>query len=425
MSLVVSKPNLSNKQLCLFKSKLTFVYNYERWDTKRRRTIKASKTLRAFVDEGSFVRLPLSFASEHKLVQSNIYPECKIKFKSSLRMNQISVANEALKILESNVGLTLNLHTSFGKTVLSTYLMCNLSMLTLVTYTSKTGKKQWKSTIENMTNATIWIIGEKIPDKCNVILSTVGKIKHIPEDISKYIGLVIIDESDTFCTEKRIGELLKISPKKVIACTATVERNDNMEKAMYSICSKKKISRINPIKPKLYIYRTGIKFDTSNWKEALDFISENEKRNGKIVKLIKSNPKHKFLILTWRVNHKDEIVKMLKNKNINHDWMSGNRKTYKDSNVLVGTVSKIGRGFDEKSFCDSFNGVAIDVLVMVGSTKSPSLAIQIAGRVMRSCRPKIVYFLDNTRTSEKHLNAFIDSVDVKKLIEMDSKMIIK
>jgi hypothetical protein len=42
----------------------------------------------------------------------------------------------------------------------------------------------------------------------------------------------------------------------------------------------------------------------------------------------------------------------------------GQKKGYNDSHVLVGTVSKMGVGFDEANVCENFQGVKSDTLVL-------------------------------------------------------------
>ena len=388
--------------------------------------LKKKKKIKAFDVNGNQANVPLSFANESLGKYNHDHDIFLMKFTKTLRKYQVPVARKALRILENNSGVTLNLHTSFGKTVLATYIACKLRMMTIVVFTSVPLEKQWKKTITEMTNSSVLIIGSKCVSSKppRFILSTVGKLKHIPSNLVDKIGTLIIDESHTFCTENRIKDVMRLHPSKIIACSATVERSDTMERAMNAIVGNKIIIRENPIKPTLYVYKTGIEFEKGPWESSLRKINNNRSRNSALVDLVSSNPSNKFLIMTWREKHGKLISSMLSEREIDNDWMIGSKKTYKDSRALVGTISKIGTGFDEKSFCDDFGGVSSDVLVMMSGTKSRSLSIQIAGRIMRSNDPTIVYFLDNSHITRNHFKSFMKSIGVKKYKILKQNMVL-
>jgi superfamily II DNA or RNA helicase len=135
----------------------------------------------------------------------------------------------------------------------------------------------------------------------------------------------------------------------------------------------------------------------------------SEERNDQVLGLIKAHPDYKILILTWRSErHVLPLFKYLKSHGIDCDYMSGTKKTYRDSRVLVGTIQKIGTGFDEKAACENFNGMRINMLIKLGSTASSELLEQVAGRAFRAEFPVIVDFVDDHPLSEKHFTKVAD-----------------
>jgi len=87
------------------------------------------------------------------------------------------------------------------------------------------------------------------------------------------------------------------------------------------------------------------------------------------------------------------------------DILSGTKSKYFDSRILIGTISKISTGFDSANVAINFNGIAIDTLILAGSTKSHNLHIQSIGRVFRSDYPTIFELVDDNRISKSHWRA--------------------
>ena len=93
---------------------------------------------------------------------------------------------------------------------------------------------------------------------------------------------------------------------------------------------------------------------------------------------------------------------MLSSLNVKTDFMMGTKKTYSDSQVLIGTVSKVGTGFDEKSMCPDFGGKRSDLLIYCSSTKKAGLMEQNVGRVMRAECPSVIHLVDDNPSIKRH-----------------------
>jgi len=360
------------------------------------------------------IQLPYSFARALlKIPIPNYHPPASYEFTKKLYPSQVQVADDAITHLKQYGTTTLNLYTGFGKTVLGAYLGAWSKKITLVLYTNTILQPQWLSTFKNFTNARIWVIGEdKEPPKLgpHVILCMSTRVRKIHPNYLKHIGTVVYDEADTFCTPGRLDCLLGITPKYAIAATATLERDDGMENMITAVCGTHTIKKISKKPFIVYKWMTGVIIHqvknvrgVTDWNKVTLDQSRSRERNLQILSLIRSNMERKILVLTRRKDdHAIPLAKWFSQMGLNVDYMAGTKKNYSDSHVLVGTFSKIGRGFDEKAACDNYSGIRIDLLILVGSVKSVKLLEQLAGRAFRSEFPQIIHFVDECSISKSH-----------------------
>jgi superfamily II DNA or RNA helicase len=138
------------------------------------------------------------------------------------------------------------------------------------------------------------------------------------------------------------------------------------------------------------------------WSKYVSSLVQDEYRNDLIVSWIEKNQHRKILVLTDRKEMIENISKRLENKGMEHDFLFGSKKKYKDTKILLGTWAKIGVGFDEKNACENFSGMRIDLVFLLFSTKQAWLVEQSVGRGFRSNMPAVVDFIDNHPTSKNH-----------------------
>lgn len=362
---------------------------------------------------GNDVIIPYTFYRGISSGQPNgekSFPHVPYQFKGTLYDSQNPVADDAMEQLITHGTTTLNLYTAFGKTVVGAYLSSKLKMLTLVLYTSTILEPQWKSTFEEFTDARVWVVGEEPPSEgAHVILCMDTRFHKMSAEYIDKIGTVIYDEVHEFCTPTRVRCFLGIQPRYIISASATIKREDGMHDILQSVCGTHSVMKISKKPFNVFKYITGIDIPiqknargTTDWARYCNDLCSNEDRNIMILDIVRKNPDHKILILTWRKTHVDFIHDCLVQMDISADKMAGNKKTYNDSRVLVGTISKIGTGFDERAACDDFNGIRINMLILVGSMRSVSLLEQVAGRCFRADFPQIICFVDASSISENH-----------------------
>ena len=362
------------------------------------------------VDE-NFVHLPYLFASSFFQVIPNVdfdFPRTEMEFTGELRQNQISTEKEAWGMLCNYGTSTLGLYPGFGKTILGAKLCSRTKLITAVLVHREILTSQWKKTFEEFTTAKVWIVGSEKPEGYSVIICMDARWKSVSEKERDSVGFLIIDEAHSFCTRSRVDCLLAFHPKYILAETATLERDDGMESMIYAICGKHGVFRqtnkpfcvtkvVTEIKPERKTDRMG----NLEYGRMVKSVLENDDRNNGILKIVENHPENSILILTWLVDHTKLLHKELKSKNESCDYLCGAKKSYKDCRVLVGTMSKIGTGFDQATACADYAGGEFDILILACSMRKISMITQNVGRI-RSQTPIIFCFVDDDPIFENH-----------------------
>lgn len=413
MSISVPLETLDNKIKLQIRDNLTLTYP----EVKRHPGMKGgfgnTKEPLVFyhIDDGK-LKLPMTYGSKLLDIfpaELQKYQIIDIKFTATLRDYQVEVFNQAWEHLQEHGSTTLELHPGWGKTIVGANLHCKTNLLGCVIITQDCLIPQWKKTYQDTTNAKIWVVGEKMPAQFDIIICMAGRTSKVPDEIRAKVGYLLIDEAHTFCTPERIKALLYFSPNYIVAETATLTRQDEMHKMIHLICGthsivrkfKKDFNVVKVLTPFVGVRKKTVTGNV-NWDELRKSLLFNEKRNNLIVDLVLANPDYKILILTAMKDHVKLLHESLVKKGETCDFMTGNKKSYNDSRVLVGTLSKISTGFDEANNCANFGGIRINLVILCISIKSVALFEQSIGRGFRSDMPNIIQLVDNDNIIKSH-----------------------
>lgn len=355
--------------------------------------LKEGKTIRYYRKTGDKIYLPFLLGRKLSNEPNDIIsPNVNIQFTGDLRYEQLVVANEAINQLNSARACLLRLYPGFGKTVIALYLACNLKLRTLVLVNRNIILTQWENSIKKFTNST------------NEIIVRMGN--NISQIDDRYT--LIIDEVHAFCSPVLSSNILKLTPKYLILLSATPERDDGLDIFIDAMVGDNRVIREYMKKHTVYLVNTNrtynIKYTPDNridWHDLQAQLISDQQRNQLIVDITLSAT-DKTCILTWRKDHAKILYDLISNKISDVDYLMGNKNKYKDSRVLIGTISKIGTGFDESSSCCDYNGIRIKRLILVGTTKSNKVIEQTLGRVFRADTPTIMVLVDNVPIIKYH-----------------------
>jgi superfamily II DNA or RNA helicase len=362
-----------------------------------------------FSTVGDDVLLPYTFGN--RIFKKNInfeknYPITEFNTTKNLYSHQIPIAEEALSHLENKGTTVLGLPPGSGKTVYGAVIAAAAGLYTCVLIKNIILADQWLKTFQDFTDATVWIVPDAAGLKKNpvpegkmpqVTICMLGRYAFLPKEYRESIGVLIIDEAHSWCIPTGVDCLLAWEPKYVVAETATLVRQDQMHQMMQVICGLHGIFKKTQKSFTVYKVATGYKPEVGktaggrlDYNGLLKDISNSEYCNQIIVKLIKDNSDRKVLVLTRLREHVDILMEMIQTEGIKVDYLAGNKKNYTDSDVLIGTISKIGTGFDEKNACKDFGGKRINMVILASSIKDEALLEQSVGRGFRSEDPIIV-----------------------------------
>jgi superfamily II DNA or RNA helicase len=195
----------------------------------------------------------------------------------------------------------------------------------------------------------------------------------------------------------------------VIAETATLERVDGMHTMIHALCGTHGIFRISQKPFHVIKIETGItppdernSHGGIDWDKMMKYFNQHPIRNQLILSIIQQNKSHKILLLTGYKEQAKILLEALRQQGESVDYMIGTKKTYSDSRILIGTISKIGTGFDEESACANFNGIRLDLLILCTSIKNAARLEQSVGRVFRAEFPTFIDLVDNHAICKNH-----------------------
>lgn len=353
-----------------------------------------------------------------------------VSFTGKLRDEQLTAASD---LLNYDNGV-LNAATAFGKTVVSSYLISQRKVNTLIimqsvslieqwvdelhrfleinedlpVYKTKTGKeKQRKDLIGVLHGSKNTLTGIIDVVSVNSIYDKEGNSR-----LSQPYGMVIVDECHHGASHIFENVLRQINSKYVYGVSANDKRIDRLEKKVYmqlgpighQYTSRERIKK-QTIDHYVYPRFTRIMAlgDSKNdLNSAYAFISKNENRNNMIISDIKKciEENRTPIVLTRYKEHAKSLYESLKKDVLAHTYLiygdhslkenEETRKTilslsHDEPFILVATSQSVGEGF---------NVPRLDTLFLTSPVSGEPLVDQFLGRINRDYKYKksaIVY----------------------------------
>lgn len=353
-----------------------------------------------------------------------------VSFTGKLRDEQLTAASD---LLNYDNGV-LNAATAFGKTVVSSYLISQRKVNTLIimqsvslidqwvdelyrfleinedlpVYKTKTGKeKQRKDLIGVLHGNKNTLTGIIDVVSVNSIYDNEGNCR-----LNHEYGMVIVDECHHGASHVFENVLRQINSKYIYGVSANDKRIDRLEKKVYmqlgpirhQYTSKERIEK-QSIDHHVYPRFTRIMAlgDSKNdLNSAYAFISKNENRNNMIISDIKKciEENRTPIVLTRYKDHAKLLYESLKKNVLDHTYLIYGDHTLKENEevrktilalshdepfILVATSQSVGEGF---------NVPRLDTLFLTSPVSGEPLVDQFLGRINRDYKYKksaIVY----------------------------------
>lgn len=376
-----------------------------------------SLSVKMYISENRKVYLPYRFSCAYfkqifnqEKAFPTIFDDKKGKFSGKLLPRQEAPFKEAIHYLQKFKTVTIALYPGFGKTFLGTMISWYINLKTCVLVHRDNVGKQWVKTFQRYFDLpdsdVCWVDNKKINSEAKIFICMDGRVDKIPKEVRDQIGCLIIDEAHCFCSPSKVKPMLSFSPKYIIAETATPVKDNGMHKVIQSICGTHYIRKISNKPYHFYLIQTNLEFHTQGegnvFGDLVNQQCQDPVRNQLIVDILEANQDYKAIVATARTEHCRLLKELLGEKGLETSELYGNKKNYKTRNILIGTGSKMGVGFDEANFCDDFDGRASDLLIMSYSFASWAPFEQVRGRGMRAEHPNVVMFNDQHNITKKH-----------------------
>ncbi len=361
-----------------------------------------------------------------------IFPE----FTGKLRDYQEEMLPEMFQYLNDTLSFVLGIPPGYGKTIMSAYFIWYLQLLGCVICKQSKVYSGWITTFNKvLPDAKVWCVGDNdgqfrtydingnvTYSGFHIILCMNERVDKIPLGIKLRVGTFIIDEVHTISTFSQVDTFLDFYPKYIIFASATFEASTLWR--MAALCSGEHgVYRISKIPHYVFAVKTSIygKPTITNGNVVPSSIQksllQDKLRMNIILSLIFNHCRHRKIIVLQKLTEGiDQLQAKVRELGISADTLYGTKKSYNQSQVLVGTVQKMGTGFDEENACADFKTIPIksNTLILANSILSKYLYYQCVGRVMRCAAndnpdlvevPAIIYLIDNNSNVKNNFKA--------------------
>lgn len=360
-----------------------------------------------------------------------------VDFKGELRPEQ----DKALKELIRYDNGILHAATAFGKTVVSSAIIAQKKINTLIILESSALIEQWKEALKKFLNINEGLlVYETKTGRVRKRKSLIGTLQGAHDSMTGIIdiamagslckkgkyhkmmneyGLVLIDECHHSASETIANVLKEVKAKYVYGVTATPKRGDGLEKINYMLIgpirysyTAKEKAKEQGIQHLVYprFTRTvpprGVITDRMHPNEAYEIIHNNDVRDEQIIEDVKNcvAAGRTPVVLSRYKDHSEKFNERLKSYADHVFLMTGNNSKKKhrkileqmhqvdknESLILIATGSLVGEGFDFPR---------LDTLFMATPVSFRGVVEQYAGRLNRDYAGKenvIIYdYVDN------------------------------
>lgn len=356
-----------------------------------------------------YIIVPFYYSQKYhdfKRPKRDIFPSMLTAFTGELRPEQVQVEKEALKLLNSTGCSLISTYTGFGKSIGAIRISCIIKLPTLIVVNKIILMKQWKESISKFCpDAKILLITPKttnndITDHDFYIINAIN-IEKFGRKAFRSIGTVIVDEVHLILAEKLARCMQCLFPRYLIGLSATPYRPDGLDKLFDLYFGPNKVIRKLHRKHIVYRVDTGFKpviekgpNGRINWNSVLESQADNVDRNNLIIKIVKKFHDRIFIIPVKRISQGEYLLNELTAQGESVTSLLGSNQEFnKDARILIGTLSKIGTGFDH---------ARLNTLLL--ATDVQEYFIQYLGRIFRTQDSECIVFdlLDNSKILMQH-----------------------
>lgn len=332
-----------------------------------------------------------------------------VAFTKELYGHQRDIVQPALALLESWGGTSIIADCGVGKTGMALYILAQLGRKTMIVCNRSLLMQQWADAISKFLGPSVSVAllqGTHTLDKSLNADITIGSIDTIVgqrhHEVFSCVGTVIVDEMHHLAASSFVHCLPLFAARYVLGLTATPNRNDGLEHALYWLAGP--VSAVYQRVPEItgktgtvqvhkVVFSDGIQKEVINYNGTIGFssmiteLTHDSKRNALLADKIRwcvTNRK-KTVVVTSTVEHAELLAQVAPSA-----LLAGkhkDRSLAKNTNLLVATYSMLEEGYDDPE---------LDTLILATPR---STVQQVVGRVEREhpgkAVPLVIDVVDN------------------------------
>lgn len=356
-------------------------------------TGKTDRTLKLFSQENGTLIVPRSYGARQagrleNIVDRTVAPPTDVPliFRGEDRAYQA----EATRAITRRAGGTIQAPTGAGKTALACRVAAELGVKFLVLVHTKNLLDQWIEDIALFLGITAGKVGDgKWNPGPDATVAIVNSARKRPQELPPY-GLIFCDECHRAPTDPYLDVLLGGPPARYrYALSATIFRRDKLEGLLDLHFGPRlwEMSRQEAEAQGAIVPAVVHKFQIDPpWEKLIPELLASEFRNHEIVELARELAQEtQVVLLTDRVEHVEELARLLREKKQNPAVLHGQQKTTEHranwesvrggARITIATTSLIGEGLNVKPWQSV-------ILAAPSSSQSPR-SLQAIGRVVR------------------------------------------
>lgn len=302
-------------------------------------------------------------------------------FNATLRDYQAEQMKPIIQHLNKKSVCLLSLHVGWGKSIFSLALAHKIKLRTLIVVNKIMLQKQWLEMIQTICpDSTCQVITPKKPAKeTDYSIINISNIDKRHQDFYAQFGTVLCDEVHLLLSPKGFPQLLTLTPRFLIALSATPYRKDELNKLMPYFFGRATLTKKLIRHYKVHVIKTGFTFPIEhqsngglNWNAVLDSQANHSERNRLIVSLLAKYPDRRFLVLCKRISQGNEIHEFCTEVGISSVNITGANDDFSNERVIIATTKKFGTGVSVDD---------LDALILACDVEA--YYIQYLGRVFR------------------------------------------
>jgi superfamily II DNA or RNA helicase len=294
----------------------------------------------------------------------------------------------------------LHASTSYGKTLISIYIIKTVGLRTIISCPSVAVREQWQKALEE-SNFLVSFGGD--PDNnCDVYITSptmLGKCRDL--SLENY-GFVIVDEVQSFAKESVTHSLLKTCPRFLLGCSATPDTKDGVDVTFpfyygpVNTWVKKVLVKdfiAYQIETNLRCYALASENGSTSHMEVMKSYYSQKNFHRLISRVINKIGNRRCMVMFLREDYGAGLFRdYLDSKNYNnYTYYTANDRSYDlTKKILITTYQKCGYGINDPD---------LSVLIMV---HDGSDVRQPSGRIRKDEDFYIVDFVHPRENQRKH-----------------------